>query len=425
MAEAGHLVPEVAGTLGSISDRRGWNDDFDRAGAFIPVPTERLFVGSEWKDEVARPLTAVEHGHRYDFDTENIIVEAYNVHGEHSTAMTGNGNAEVAFPTETSRCIDSQGAFATNQGSTVVAEGRRVYPLANRGREEGAQLELGPEDGPYNALRAGDGGSSRQSLILVDEGCEDDEGRPLTGHGAMCIHSDALSRSGDNVTPTPNNPGDKPTLRDPGLGVIWEDRSYALKTTSWPHAIFDNGQGDPNFSEGDKAFAVNTQPHQGIAYSIYPESGQGSDLRAVEVDVAPALTATGISQVTDRGTFIAEEHDPLAIAENQRGELRTSEVSLQLTTGGGKAGQGYPAVWDTAMSVRRLTPTECERLQGFPDGWTKRGVFGVGLDGEPVLKVIPDSSRYRQLGNAVAVPVAAWLARRLVAVDERIHGGDQ
>jgi site-specific DNA-cytosine methylase len=53
------------------------------------------------------------------------------------------------------------------------------------------------------------------------------------------------------------------------------------------------------------------------------------------------------------------------------------------------------------MAVRRLTPVECERLQGFPDGWTK------GLS---------DSARYRTLGNAVCVPVAEWIARRIVEV---------
>ena len=52
--------------------------------------------------------------------------------------------------------------------------------------------------------------------------------------------------------------------------------------------------------------------------------------------------------------------------------------------------------------VRRLTPLECERLQGIPDGWT---------DG------ISDSHRYRMLGNAVAVPVAEWIGHRLVLVD--------
>ena len=50
-------------------------------------------------------------------------------------------------------------------------------------------------------------------------------------------------------------------------------------------------------------------------------------------------------------------------------------------------------------TVRRLTPMECERLQGFPDGWT---------DGQA------DSQRYKQMGNAVAVPVVEWLVGRLV-----------
>ena len=50
--------------------------------------------------------------------------------------------------------------------------------------------------------------------------------------------------------------------------------------------------------------------------------------------------------------------------------------------------------------VRRLTPVECERLQGFPDGWTSGQA---------------DSNRYKQMGNAVAVPVVEWIISRMVA----------
>lgn len=57
-----------------------------------------------------------------------------------------------------------------------------------------------------------------------------------------------------------------------------------------------------------------------------------------------------------------------------------------------KASQQPPSVTDT--SVRRLTPVECERLQGFPDGWT---------EGQS------DTQRYKQMGNAVAVPVVEWI----------------
>jgi DNA (cytosine-5)-methyltransferase 1 len=57
----------------------------------------------------------------------------------------------------------------------------------------------------------------------------------------------------------------------------------------------------------------------------------------------------------------------------------------------------------TDSVVRRLTPTECERLQGFPDNWT---------DGQA------DSNRYKQMGNAVAVPVVEWIISRMVGEDE-------
>ena len=55
------------------------------------------------------------------------------------------------------------------------------------------------------------------------------------------------------------------------------------------------------------------------------------------------------------------------------------------------------------MVVRRLTPVECERLQGFPDGWTQ-----IGTEDKPTA----DSHRYKQLGNAVTVNVAEWIGRR-------------
>lgn len=63
------------------------------------------------------------------------------------------------------------------------------------------------------------------------------------------------------------------------------------------------------------------------------------------------------------------------------------------------------------LIVRRLTPTECERLQGFPDGHTATS------NGRPQA----DSPRYKQMGNAVAVPVFAWVARRIAAVDTAIR----
>jgi DNA (cytosine-5)-methyltransferase 1 len=56
------------------------------------------------------------------------------------------------------------------------------------------------------------------------------------------------------------------------------------------------------------------------------------------------------------------------------------------------------------MAVRRLTPVECERLQGFPDGYTD-----IQLNG----KQTPDGGRYKALGNSMAVPVMAWIGKRI------------
>ena len=69
-----------------------------------------------------------------------------------------------------------------------------------------------------------------------------------------------------------------------------------------------------------------------------------------------------------------------------------------------KASQQPPSF--TGSTVRRLTPMECERLQGFPDSWTKFDAEG---------NEITDGHRYKQMGNAVAVPVVEWIVKRLVA----------
>lgn len=67
--------------------------------------------------------------------------------------------------------------------------------------------------------------------------------------------------------------------------------------------------------------------------------------------------------------------------------------------------------------VRRLTPLECERLQGFPDGWTD---IGAWMDSNGKLHTAcSDSARYRALGNSIALPFWKWLMKRISAQYER------
>lgn len=73
-----------------------------------------------------------------------------------------------------------------------------------------------------------------------------------------------------------------------------------------------------------------------------------------------------------------------------------------------------PIVGETA--VRRLTPLECERLQGFPDGWTD---IGEWVDSKGKKHKEADSPRYKALGNSIATPFWFWLLRRISAQYER------
>jgi site-specific DNA-cytosine methylase len=77
---------------------------------------------------------------------------------------------------------------------------------------------------------------------------------------------------------------------------------------------------------------------------------------------------------------------PLAVSENQRAEVLKTPYARQ-------------------SGVRRLTPTECERLMSWPDGWT--------LADEKT----PDSRRYAACGDGVVSNVAEWIGRRMLAVD--------
>ena len=76
-------------------------------------------------------------------------------------------------------------------------------------------------------------------------------------------------------------------------------------------------------------------------------------------------------------------------------------------------GGGYS---DMDTAVRRLTPLECERLQGFPDGWTD---IGEWTDRKGKKHKEADSPRYKALGNSIAIPFWFYLLRRIAAQYER------
>lgn len=88
-------------------------------------------------------------------------------------------------------------------------------------------------------------------------------------------------------------------------------------------------------------------------------------------------------------------------------------LSSRMGTGGGNV----PMVMENEYIVRRLTPLECERLQGYPDGWTN---IGDWTDSKGKLhKGESDAPRYKALGNSIALPFWKWMAKRMVEVLKR------
>ncbi|TCC10907.1 DNA cytosine methyltransferase [Kribbella soli] len=115
----------------------------------------------------------------------------------------------------------------------------------------------------------------------------------------------------------------------------------------------------------------------------------------------PARTVSGSAGTSrsehDTGlSYVAEQASTLQAAGDGRGDRLDAEM----------AAGGQLIVYSDG-TVRRLTPMECERLQGLPDGWT-----AISNDRRQA-----DSHRFRQLGNSVAVPVFEWLANRIAATD--------
>lgn len=169
----------------------------------------------------------------------------------------------------------------------------------------------------------------------------------------------------------------------------------------------DKDQHGMGASEGPDAYTVDTTGAQGVMTPVDLQNlREGHDDETGTIDTSRPSRGGGQAIM-----------DAASVSENQRAEVRETPQARQLVTGGGKPGSGYAAA-RVGAAVRRLTPTETERLQAFPDGWTCLEVEfqgGVGRfpDGEPYSTArckCPDGPRYAAMGNAVTVNVVRWVA---------------
>lgn len=150
------------------------------------------------------------------------------------------------------------------------------------------------------------------------------------------------------------------------------------------------------------------------------EDGTGRGTPLVPVPILEAGARTGVSTTDPRaGIGIGRPGDPMftlqggkqhavAFCERGREQGRTLESQEELAYALANPASGGMThsrqIMTPTMAVRRLTPTECERLQGFPDGYT-----AIPYRNKPAA----DGPRYRALGNSFAVPVVRWIGERI------------
>jgi len=165
---------------------------------------------------------------------------------------------------------------------------------------------------------------------------------------------------------------------------------------------------------GDPMFTITKGHSHAVAqpYSIMPMNS-GKDYKARETDVSQPIMAAGPSGGNQGGDYVVQ---PIAFSRNDDGRDATHDLAPTMRVAGNAGGvlaaamavaqpiniyggHPLPAVMQS-MAVRRLTPRECERLQGFPDDYT-------------AIPGAADGPRYKALGNSMAVPVMAWLGKKI------------
>lgn len=196
---------------------------------------------------------------------------------------------------------------------------------------------------------------------------------------------------------------------DKGDGGI--NQTLVLRT----HNLLDEEKGDIWLSDIPGALqASGPMPNQFdavVVNSLTEAQGGPDDNDAQAGRLVPALR----SNYWNNSNPITEANMLIWQNKQQSGEIREyNNVCPTVSKYFGIGGNNVPL-----YGVRRLTPRECERLQGFSDDWTR---WGINENGEKIE--IFDSARYRCLGNAVTVNVISWIGRRIMEFengkDERL-----
>ena len=281
-------------------------------------------------------------------------------------------------------------------------------------------IGFGEETSP--TLTAGESGTNRSPAVAIQGSmigrseANGPQGSGVEDDGA-CYTLNCTDRHG--VLAFAQNSRDEVRIQGDGTPSGALSASPGMKQTTYVCETARTGSNGLGAGESDVAGTLDTAMSLAVAIDGGPSTkvsegvcrtlrrgGEGGTHDAAAVtqygeELAGTLTASDPSPCADRGQNVVCLGDDNAKA--------SCDVEM---AGSLKCGGSAPIAGSPAMVVRRLTPRECERLQGFPDDWTR-----IPWRGKPAEEC-PDGPRYKAIGNSMAVPVMRWIGER-IAMCER------
>lgn len=347
-AQAGFYIPIAPSVDATLGANKqgGFSIDLDRM-TFIPCVAHTLTSGGH-SDGVARD------GRRHEDD--------YNI---------------VASPLTTDPYADN----AAEEGKLVIVPPALAF--VERGRDGERSVEC-QEDLAY-CLRTHGGGSSLQNVVEPPVSCPEE---PCGVTEVIPFHPQQVTRPGSSVT----HPG------DPALALTSSRGGGAAPAIAYTEVAACKTGSNERQDASVETFIVHSENSSAM-------TGDGDAAVAFPTDVSRCLDQTG-GYTQGQGGVVALVDAPM-VANTLTASLGHHGHSSPRGDGGDKI---VAAVARAKRRVRRLTPRECERLQGLPDDWTRWGVDESGREYE-----ISDSSRYSMTGNMVMVAVTAVLGDKVAS----------
>jgi DNA (cytosine-5)-methyltransferase 1 len=176
------------------------------------------------------------------------------------------------------------------------------------------------------------------------------------------------------------------------------------------------GGGKGYLGEDEKAFTISATQDQQVAQPI-PIQDQATRFQGKRGDKQDGKgNGLGIGNEGDV-IYTLTKADKHAVAQPIAVDAYNQTINEKITQTIGSSGSDINHIGGVlqTMAIRRLTPKECERLQGFPDDWTK-----IPYRNKPAEQC-PDGPRYKACGNSMAVPVMRWIGTRIQMIENYLN----